>query len=153
MGDPISQSNGASLRSHHGARRLAFRDRQCKRGILRHTRSILRCVGGLVLYFTRFMFVCRNVMTYRLDGDKGFNYSQVDKAFVCQKKNHFQITGCVSLSDTPKYAMTPEGPKPIDGMYMHFYGVKVSPYLMYVRGRRVALSISCVDVSVTIVII
>lgn len=68
----------------------------------------------------------RNVITYRLDGDKGFNFSQSDKAFVCQKKNHFQITGCLSFNDVPQYVMTTEGPKPIDELYMHFYGVKVS---------------------------
>ena len=73
------------------------------------------------LYF----MCCRNVKTYRLDGDKGFNFSQIDKAFVCQKKNHFQITSCLSFSDGPSYVMTPEGPKPVEQLFMHFYGVKV----------------------------
>ena len=26
-----------------------------------------------------------------MEADKGFNYSVVDDAFVCQKKNHFQV--------------------------------------------------------------
>lgn len=65
-----------------------------------------------------------NVQTYRLDGDKGFNFSQIDKAFVCQKKNHFQITSCLSFPDAPQFVMSPEGPKPIEGFFMHFYGVK-----------------------------
>lgn len=69
---------------------------------------------------------CSSAQTYRLDGDKGFNFSQIDKAFVCQKKNHFQITACLSFSDAPQYVMTPEGPRPIEGFYMHFYGVKVT---------------------------
>ncbi|KAG7255939.1 hypothetical protein CRUP_003710, partial [Coryphaenoides rupestris] len=29
--------------------------------------------------------------TYRVDADKGFNFSLADDAFVCQKKNHFQL--------------------------------------------------------------
>lgn len=28
---------------------------------------------------------------YRVDADKGFNFSNADDAFVCQKKNHFQV--------------------------------------------------------------
>lgn len=28
---------------------------------------------------------------FRVEADKGFNYSIVDDAFVCQKKNHFQV--------------------------------------------------------------
>lgn len=26
-----------------------------------------------------------------MDADKGFNFSNADDAFVCQKKNHFQV--------------------------------------------------------------
>jgi len=29
--------------------------------------------------------------SYRVDADKGFNFSNTDDAFVCQKKNHFQV--------------------------------------------------------------
>lgn len=28
---------------------------------------------------------------FRVDADKGFNYSFADEAFVCQKKNHLQV--------------------------------------------------------------
>jgi len=28
---------------------------------------------------------------YKVDADKGFNFSNADDAFVCQKKNHFQV--------------------------------------------------------------
>lgn len=34
---------------------------------------------------------------YRIDADKGFNFSVSDDAFVCQKKNHFQVTCHVQL--------------------------------------------------------
>jgi len=70
-------------------------------------------------------FTYSQVRSYRLDGDKGFNFSQTDKAFVCQKKNHFQITACLSLTDPPQCIITPEGVRQIDGLFMHFYGVKV----------------------------
>ena len=32
---------------------------------------------------------------FRVDADKGFNYSFVDEAFVCQKKNHLQVCDVV----------------------------------------------------------
>jgi len=32
-----------------------------------------------------------SVPHYRVDADKGFNFSNSDDAFVCQKKNHFQV--------------------------------------------------------------
>jgi hypothetical protein len=35
---------------------------------------------------------------YRVDADKGFNFSNSDDAFVCQKKNHFQV--CINSSIT-----------------------------------------------------
>lgn len=28
---------------------------------------------------------------FKVDADKGFNFSNADDAFVCQKKNHFQV--------------------------------------------------------------
>jgi myelin regulatory factor len=34
----------------------------------------------------------RPVPHYRVDADKGFNFSNADDAFVCQKKNHFQVS-------------------------------------------------------------
>ncbi|XP_052239397.1 myelin regulatory factor-like isoform X2 [Dreissena polymorpha] len=62
---------------------------------------------------------------YRVDADKGFNISTSDESFVCQKKNHFQITCHVCVSGEPKYVRTPEGVKKIDHFCLHFYGVKL----------------------------
>lgn len=62
---------------------------------------------------------------YRIDSDKGFNYSTPDEAFVCQKKNHFQVTAHMLIPGEPRYVRTPEGVKKIDAFYLHFYGVKV----------------------------
>ncbi|XP_065348019.1 myelin regulatory factor isoform X2 [Cloeon dipterum] len=62
---------------------------------------------------------------YRVDADKGFNFSNADDAFVCQKKNHFQITCHVQLQGEAHFVKTAEGLKKISSFHLHFYGVKV----------------------------
>ncbi|KAH9499981.1 hypothetical protein Btru_076097, partial [Bulinus truncatus] len=62
---------------------------------------------------------------YRVDADKGFNYSVPDEAFVCQKKNHFQVTVHMRLHGNAKYIRTPEGVRKIEHFYLHFFGVKM----------------------------
>ncbi|XP_061773165.1 myelin regulatory factor isoform X3 [Nerophis ophidion] len=62
--------------------------------------------------------------TYRVDADKGFNFSLADDAFVCQKKNHFQVTVYVGMLGDPKYVKTSEGLQPIDCFYLKLNGVK-----------------------------
>lgn len=64
------------------------------------------------------------MLTYRVDADKGFNFSVGDDAFVCQKKNHFQVTVYIGLLGEPKYVKTPEGLKPLDCFYLKLHGVK-----------------------------
>ncbi|XP_063220444.1 myelin regulatory factor isoform X2 [Bacillus rossius redtenbacheri] len=66
-----------------------------------------------------------SVPFYKVDADKGFNFSNADDAFVCQKKNHFQITCHAQLYGEPQFVKTPEGLKKITGFHLHFYGVKV----------------------------
>ncbi|KAL1501325.1 hypothetical protein ABEB36_006667 [Hypothenemus hampei] len=61
---------------------------------------------------------------YRVDADKGFNFSNADDAFVCQKKNHFQITCHVQLLGDAQFVKTSEGLKKISSFHLHFYGVK-----------------------------
>lgn len=63
-------------------------------------------------------------INYRVDADKGFNFSNPDDAFVCQKKNHFQVTVHVQPMGIPKYVKTSEGAKKVDQFYLHFYGCK-----------------------------
>jgi hypothetical protein len=41
---------------------------------------------------TKIVDITRPVPHYRVDADKGFNFSNADDAFVCQKKNHFQVS-------------------------------------------------------------
>ncbi|XP_041652448.1 myelin regulatory factor isoform X1 [Cheilinus undulatus] len=63
--------------------------------------------------------------TYRVDADKGFNFSLADDAFVCQKKNHFQVTVYIGMLGDPKYIKTNEGLQTIDCFYLKLHGVKV----------------------------
>ncbi|XP_010224691.1 PREDICTED: myelin regulatory factor isoform X2 [Tinamus guttatus] len=65
------------------------------------------------------------VLTYRVDADKGFNFSVGDDAFVCQKKNHFQVTVYIGMLGDPKYVKTPEGLKPLECFYLKLHGVKL----------------------------
>ncbi|XP_054717587.1 myelin regulatory factor-like [Uloborus diversus] len=62
---------------------------------------------------------------FRVDADKGFNFSNADDAFVCQKKNHFQLTVHIQPVGIPHYVKTTDGVKKIDHFYLHFNGVKV----------------------------
>ncbi|XP_019658288.2 myelin regulatory factor-like protein [Ailuropoda melanoleuca] len=62
---------------------------------------------------------------YRVVTDKGFNFSPADDAFVCQKKNHFQITIHIQVWGSPKFVKTQMGLKPIDMFYLKAFGVKV----------------------------
>lgn len=68
---------------------------------------------------------CRPIPNYRVDADKGFNFSNADDAFVCQKKNHFQVTVHIQPIGEPAFVKTPDGLRKIDSFYLHFYGVKV----------------------------
>lgn len=69
---------------------------------------------------------CSPMLTYRVDADKGFNFSVGDDAFVCQKKNHFQVTVYIGMLGDPKYVKTPEGLKPLECFYLKLHGVKAS---------------------------
>uniref|UniRef100_A0A8C3XAK9 Myelin regulatory factor like n=1 Tax=Cyanoderma ruficeps TaxID=181631 RepID=A0A8C3XAK9_9PASS len=62
---------------------------------------------------------------YHIVTDKGFNFSTADDAFVCQKKNHFQITVHIRIAGQPKYVKTHQGRKPIEKFYLKAYGIKV----------------------------
>ncbi|XP_008934750.1 PREDICTED: myelin regulatory factor-like protein, partial [Merops nubicus] len=62
---------------------------------------------------------------YHIVTDKGFNFSTTDDAFVCQKKNHFQITVHIKITGHPKYVKTQLGGKPIEKFYLKVFGIKV----------------------------
>ncbi|XP_048004088.1 myelin regulatory factor isoform X2 [Leguminivora glycinivorella] len=71
--------------------------------------------------------------SYIVGADKGFNFSQIDEAFVCQKKNHFQVTCQIQMQGDPHYVKTNEGFKKISGFRLHFYGVKAEDPSQEVR--------------------
>ncbi|CAG2161644.1 unnamed protein product [Oppiella nova] len=93
--------------------------------------SVYQCIRFQVFQNTPFSLLCDSTLkelpqpNYRVDADKGFNFSNADDAFVCQKKNHFQVTVHIQPIGLPAYAKTPDGIKKIDNFYLHFYGVKV----------------------------
>uniref|UniRef100_A0A3Q4HP90 Myelin regulatory factor like n=1 Tax=Neolamprologus brichardi TaxID=32507 RepID=A0A3Q4HP90_NEOBR len=62
---------------------------------------------------------------YHVDTDKGFNYSTADESFVCQKKNHFQVTVHIGVDAEPQYIKTASGPQEIDFFQIKVYGVKL----------------------------
>ncbi|XP_069486066.1 myelin regulatory factor-like protein [Ambystoma mexicanum] len=62
---------------------------------------------------------------YQVVTDKGFNFSTIDDAFVCQKKNHFQVTVHVRMIGSPKYVKTQLGLSAIGKFYIKVFGVKV----------------------------
>ncbi|KAM6425262.1 myelin regulatory factor-like protein [Rhynochetos jubatus] len=62
---------------------------------------------------------------YHIVTDKGFNFSTTDDAFVCQKKNHFQITVHIRITGHPKYVKTQLDGKPIEKFCLKAFGIKV----------------------------
>ncbi|KAM4035766.1 myelin regulatory factor-like protein isoform 2-T2 [Anomaloglossus baeobatrachus] len=62
---------------------------------------------------------------YQVITDKGFNFSTVDDAYVCQKKNHFQVTAHIRVLGNPKYIKTQQGLNPVDSFNLKVFGVKV----------------------------
>ncbi|XP_042323937.1 LOW QUALITY PROTEIN: myelin regulatory factor-like protein [Sceloporus undulatus] len=62
---------------------------------------------------------------YHIVTNKGFNFSSVDDAFVCQKKNHFQITVYIRVVGNPEFVKTHLGLKPVDMFHLKAFGIKV----------------------------
>ncbi|XP_071038360.1 myelin regulatory factor-like protein isoform X2 [Parasteatoda tepidariorum] len=62
---------------------------------------------------------------FRVDADKGFNFSNADESFVCQKKNHFQVTVHIQPLGVAHFVRTPEGNKLIEKFSLNFHGVKM----------------------------
>lgn len=62
---------------------------------------------------------------YHVDTDKGFSYSPADEVFICQKKNHFQVTVHIGVAVEPQYVTTPSGPQQIHHFQIKVFGVKL----------------------------
>ncbi|XP_066276187.1 myelin regulatory factor-like [Branchiostoma lanceolatum] len=71
--------------------------------------------------------------SYRVDADKGFNFSTVDDSFVCQKKNHFQVTVHAGLAGHPKYIKDGNHYKAIQKYCVHICGVKFESITQSIR--------------------
>lgn len=67
----------------------------------------------------------RSAPAYHVDTDKGFLYSSTDEAFVCQKKNHFQVTVHIGVATEPRYVRTPRGPQEVSHFLIKVFGIKV----------------------------
>ena len=63
---------------------------------------------------------------FKVRSDKGFTYSAVDTAFVCQRKNHFQMTVTMDMLDRPRFAQLSPGRmlQPIREVFLCVHGVK-----------------------------
>lgn len=71
-------------------------------------------LNSLAPYLRRpFLVVCcatvRRMMNLSIDAQKGFSYSAIDEATVCQKKNHIQVRVDVSTTSNPIAVSVPEG--------------------------------------------
>ena len=60
----------------------------------------------------------------KVTADKGFNFSQVDDAFIAQKKNHFQLSCHISKEGEHELVSTESGYNKIEYLQLNFYGVK-----------------------------
>lgn len=74
------------------------------------------------------MLTCasRPPVAFHVEGDKGFLYSATDDAFVCQKKNHFQVSVMGQFSTLPSFVCVDGEYLPIDGLNIYAQGLKVS---------------------------
>nr|XP_020469098.1 myelin regulatory factor-like protein [Monopterus albus] len=62
---------------------------------------------------------------YCVGADKGFSYSAADEAFVCQKKNHFQVTVHIGVASEPQCIRTASGPQQVDYFLIKVFGIKL----------------------------
>lgn len=71
-------------------------------------------------------------LAYHVEADKGFTYSSADEAFVCQKKNHFQITVQIGVSGEPRHVRTPSGSQEVDHYEIKVFGIKLEDHCHHV---------------------
>ncbi|CAL9682674.1 unnamed protein product [Knipowitschia caucasica] len=64
-------------------------------------------------------------LVYHVDADKGFTYSAADEVFVCQKKNHFQVTVHIGVTGEPYYVRTTSGPQAVEHFEIKVFGIKL----------------------------
>ena len=78
-------------------------------------------------------------LTLNVSADKGFNYSNIDEAFIAQKKNHFQLTCQVDMKSNGHkkhhFVKTEAGGslKEISYFQLNFFGIKYDVPNSYIR--------------------
>lgn len=83
---------------------------------------------------TKVSLSSRSAPAYHVDTDKGFLYSSTDEAFVCQKKNHFQVTVHIGVATEPRYVRTPRGPQEVSHFLIKVFGIKVGGWCLKADG-------------------
>ncbi|XP_072310921.1 myelin regulatory factor-like protein [Eucyclogobius newberryi] len=71
-------------------------------------------------------------LVYHVDADKGFTYSTADEVFVCQKKNHFQVTVHIGVTGEPEYIMTTSGSQEVNHFEIKVFGIKLEDHSHHV---------------------
>ncbi|KAK7896773.1 hypothetical protein WMY93_022098 [Mugilogobius chulae] len=62
---------------------------------------------------------------YHVEADKGFTFSPADDVFICQKKNHFQVTVHIGVTGEPHYVLTASGPQQVRHFEVRVFGIKL----------------------------
>eukprot|EP00040_Diaphanoeca_grandis_P031316 m.187148 g.187148 ORF g.187148 m.187148 type:complete len:695 (-) comp32294_c0_seq2:277-2361(-) len=65
-----------------------------------------------------------SIWNFDIEADKGFNHSILDDSFVCQKKNHFQVSVNITLNDVPKFVQIDNAVRPISELFVAIWGLK-----------------------------
>ncbi len=83
----------------------------------------------------------RNSATFKVEADKGFFFSSFDNAFICQKKNHFQITvqSCLGSFSQPVFLRAKNSNatfEPVHMFQLQFYGVKQESARQVIQVRQ-----------------
>lgn len=64
------------------------------------------------------------ISQFEVKADKGFEFKVMDDAFVCQKKNHFQVSVALNIKSVPKYVQIDNQLRPISGCFLAIWGLK-----------------------------
>mmetsp|Transcript_23760 Transcript_23760/g.62103 ORF Transcript_23760/g.62103 Transcript_23760/m.62103 type:complete len:723 (-) Transcript_23760:134-2302(-) len=65
-----------------------------------------------------------SICDFLVEADKGFNFSPIDNAFVCQKKNHFQLSAMLLFTSVPRMVYHKNKCTPIHALRLAVWGLK-----------------------------
>lgn len=81
---------------------------------------------------------------FRAEVDKGFKHSIEGEGWICQKKNHFQVTVALKISAQPAYVATRSGLLKVSGLFINVHGVKL-PVVSDAAGGKIPMEQSQSD--------